>query len=92
MMLTFRLNPKRLESMTQPYEKPTDELRQAKYEIKDRVSSIFYRTIGYSYKVQRKWIIAESLPAGARSSQSLREEWRDLPEINDEDASEGAGK
>jgi hypothetical protein len=78
--------------MTEPYEKPTDELRQVKYEIKDRMSSIFYRTIGYSYKVQRKWIIAEALPLGARSSQSLREEWRDLPEINAEDASQGADK
>lgn len=77
----------------QPYEEPTDELRQV---------AVPRRGLMPSYvKVQRKWRVygeidgegfiavwSQSQPGGMGHKRLVKEEWRDLPMVTEEEANQ----
>ncbi len=72
------------------YEEPTNELRQVKKPIFNyRPSDIgrgSHDLIGHDLTVQRKWIIHEVDDKGFRFTRGAKEEWRNLPVVDSEDA------
>lgn len=70
--------------MSNPYERPTDELRQVRHARPDYdiMSALMGKEVVW-YTVQRKWLVAEAGWTDP-SLAPLTEEWRDLPIVTEE--------